>query len=274
MPFGKSMLPFYILPAIAFGPAPLSALPCPDYACDSAAVRVILDANSLEEVAVGQVSARTDGRITSLALEYRHLDTLPPDVGRLSSLRTLRLDRNDLKGLPREIGALHTLEMLLLDNNRLEALPGEIGDLASLTILVAFTNRLDGIPETIGNLVGLKMLRLEDNRLTRLPPTILRLAPTEFFGIEKNWICALSDSIEAWIDAYSAGRDWRATQSQDGATACVSSIRVRRETGAGRVPEAYGGPARNPQLFRFEAGGTKTPRWYDPRGRCLERRMR
>lgn len=242
------------------------AQPCRDYACDSAAVRAILDANSLDSVSVAEVSLRAEDRITLLDLQYRGLDTLPPDLGRLSSLRTLRLDRNALTGLPPGIGGLRDLRFLLMDNNRLRTLPGEIGDLDSLALLVAFSNELDSVPSSIGKLTAITELRLEDNRLTRLPPEILALKPVLRLDVSGNRICALPESIAAWVDLYASDPDWRATQKQDGAAACASAIGGKAGTPRPPWVEVSAGGSRGRLRYRFRGKGELGLRVYDGRG--------
>ena len=61
----------------------------------------------------------------------RELTVLPPEIGQLTRLETLRLDGNQLTALPPEIGQLTRLGTLALGGNQLTTLPRELADLLS-----------------------------------------------------------------------------------------------------------------------------------------------
>ncbi len=95
--------------------------------------------------------------------------SIPPQIGRLSSLEWLELDDNDLTGsIPAELGNLSNLKHLYLFGNRLTgAIPPELGDLTSLRALYLARNGLDGeIPSALGNLNKLDELILSGNALS------------------------------------------------------------------------------------------------------------
>ncbi|MEL7399115.1 MAG: leucine-rich repeat domain-containing protein, partial [Pseudomonadota bacterium] len=102
--------------------------------------------------------AAADGR-TTLDLSGQDLDELPPEIGKLTKLKTLVLGRwdkkkskrlgNNLKTLPDEIGQLTELRSLLLAYNRFEELPEVIGRLEKLRSLDLSTNQLSSLPEVI-----------------------------------------------------------------------------------------------------------------------------
>jgi hypothetical protein len=182
-----------LIPALASAAG--TPQPCVDKSCDSAVVRLILDLNGRQDKTVESVSANSAGRIVQLHLQYLGLDTLPPEVGRLSALTHLGLDRNDLASLPAEIGRLSSLASLYLDNNRLTALPDEIGDLDSLRWLIAFGNALASVPPAIGRLSALFFLQLDGNRLTSLPPEIGNLSALERLSVSQNGLAGLPEEI-------------------------------------------------------------------------------
>ena len=64
-----------------------------------------------------------------LSIDLNELTTLPPEIGKLTNLKELRLSDNQLIRLPPEIGILTKLESLSVNNNRLNELPPEIGKL-------------------------------------------------------------------------------------------------------------------------------------------------
>ena len=86
-----------------------------------------------EQIALERIrEAERDGH-TNLDLSGLGLRSLPPEIGKLTSLMALSLYANQLTAVPREIGKLTKMTELWLDNNRLTSLPPE---LASLTDLI------------------------------------------------------------------------------------------------------------------------------------------
>ena len=71
-----------------------------------------------------------------LRLWNRSLESLPPEVGRLTNLRRLDLGGNRLTSLPPEVGRLTNLQELDLGGNRLTSLPPEVGRLTNLRRLL------------------------------------------------------------------------------------------------------------------------------------------
>jgi len=92
--------------------------PCEDFACDSLAVRAILDSNGLTNKDLKDLnySVSDSGRIVKLSLNNLELTNLPPEIGKLNALDTLDLRHNKLMELPmEEIKALPALKKLKLD---------------------------------------------------------------------------------------------------------------------------------------------------------------
>lgn len=78
-----------------------------------------------------------------LDLVYNHLETLPPEIGRLRNLEHLDVSFNQLTELPEEIGMLTNLKQLLLFNNHIQTLCYELGFLYKLDILGVYGNPLE-----------------------------------------------------------------------------------------------------------------------------------
>ena len=109
-----------------------------------------------------------------------HLDLsnnqLPLLLWQLMKLRDLRpFDSNQLTALPPEIGQLTALRSLRLDGNKLTALPPELWQLTALQDLSLDQNRLTALPPEIGRLTALRSLCLDGNKLTALPPELWQL---------------------------------------------------------------------------------------------------
>ena len=141
------------------------------------------------------VDTDAQGRVTEIYLAFNDLTgSLPPELGNLVALETLRLTFNDLTGsLPPELGNPVALETLNLGWNDLTGpIPPEFGNLASLTELDLGGNSLSGsVPPELGNLSRLETLDLSLSDLTgSIPPelgnltnlTTLDLSSNEFSG--------------------------------------------------------------------------------------------
>ena len=99
------------------------------------------------------------------------LDTL----GRLRSLKELKLDRNQIRVLPPSLRELSNLEMMRVRDNYLRSLPDDLGSLSRLTRLDCTTNELSELPASTAKLANLEFLSLQSNRFERLPPLVGRL---------------------------------------------------------------------------------------------------
>ncbi|HEY3473740.1 MAG TPA: hypothetical protein VGK56_03970, partial [Anaerolineales bacterium] len=110
------------------------------------------------------------GHVVELQLYYNELaGTLPPEIGKLTQLKSLYLDDNELTGpVPAEIGNLSQLEVARLGKNHFSGnIPVEIASLEKLIFLELWGNQLSGeIPGELGNLRRLQDLKLHANELT------------------------------------------------------------------------------------------------------------
>ena len=131
---------------------------------------------------------RTDskGRVIGLDLRgHRFRGTLPPEIGNLPDLESLRLSgpwrgARQLDGpIPPEIGKLSKLRVLQLESLGVEGpIPPELGQLSGLRYLMLAYNRLAGpIPPGLGQLPNLFRLQLMRNELSgSIPPELGRLS--------------------------------------------------------------------------------------------------
>uniref|UniRef100_A0A8C4HL57 PDZ domain-containing protein n=1 Tax=Dicentrarchus labrax TaxID=13489 RepID=A0A8C4HL57_DICLA len=116
----------------------------------------------------------TGGAFLSLLEELdcscNELESLPPTIGYLHSLRTFAADENFLSELPREIGNCKNVTVMSLRSNKLEFLPDEIGQMTKLRVLNLSDNRLKNLPFTFTKLKDLAALWLSDNQSKALIP--------------------------------------------------------------------------------------------------------
>uniref|UniRef100_A0A3B4TWU3 Leucine rich repeat containing 28 n=1 Tax=Seriola dumerili TaxID=41447 RepID=A0A3B4TWU3_SERDU len=119
-------------------------------------------------------------------LSNNALQLLCPEIGRLRSLRHLRLSNNQLKCLPPEIGDLHELETLDVSMNQLMSLPDRLHRCVSLQNLTADHNLLSHVPRQLCWLHRLNQLSMAANRLTFLPLDLGRSRELQFVFVDNN----------------------------------------------------------------------------------------
>lgn len=135
------------------------------------------------------------GRIKRLDLSDKGINSLSPEIGKLTNLTHLTLYRNNLTTLPPEIGQLTNLVSLDLLNNNLTTLDPAIGQLTKLMYLNLRGNQLSSIPPEIGNLCNLTQLNLNKNRLKRLPHEIGKLTHLRQLSLAGNNIKTLPEEM-------------------------------------------------------------------------------
>ncbi|CAN1755055.1 Leucine-rich repeat receptor protein kinase EMS1 [Linum perenne] len=138
------------------------------------------------------------GRVSSLELTSASLSgEIPPQLGELTHLRTLKLGLNSLTGnLPPEIGNLTSLVTLDLSGNGLE------GKLPVNLLLQG--NMLDGeIPSSLANLTSLATLDLGSNQLTgSIPVEFGRCSNLQGLYLANNHLSGTvpaNGSLDTWL---------------------------------------------------------------------------
>lgn len=150
---------------------------------------------------IGRLSGLRDLRLN----RNRLTGTIPPQIGELGQLTRLGLGRNRLTGrLPAAIGNLERLQKMGLAGNDLEGpIPTEFGNLACLESLFMGSNQgLEGaLPATFGNLSCLKDLYVDNNRMAgSLPPELAGLQNVKRFWFSNTRMCAPSSTeFQKWL---------------------------------------------------------------------------
>jgi len=149
------------------------------------------------------------GGLSSLRSLFLHANDLtgpiPPELGGLSNLTSMYLNDNDLTGpIPPELGGLSNATALYLYNNDLTgSIPAELGSLSHLRVLSVVGNRLTGpLPEELGDLASLRQLHLTNNPgLTGpLPGSLTALTRLRELLLNGTDLCALADDdFQAWL---------------------------------------------------------------------------
>ena len=160
---------------------------------DSSTTALDLQNTSLKEI---PRSVFKHKQLKILLLNFNRLNSLSPEIGKLTNLMNLSLRYNELTNLPPEIGKLAQLTSLDLGYNQLTNLSPEIGKLTNLTALYLYLNQLTNLPPEIGKLTNLTKLNLYSNNLTTLPPEIGKLTNLTFLVLHGNQLTTLPPEIE------------------------------------------------------------------------------
>ena len=119
------------------------------------------------------VTTDVNGSVTHLDLNNNELSgEVPPELGSLSNLQSLRLGSNELSSeIPSELGSLSDLQWLNLSSNQLSGeIPKELGSLSNLQNLWLDCNQgLSGpLPGSLTGLNAFSRLDLRDTQLCAL----------------------------------------------------------------------------------------------------------
>ncbi|XP_029905622.1 leucine-rich repeat-containing protein 7 [Myripristis murdjan] len=136
-------------------------------------------------------------KLTTLKVDDNQLTSLPNTIGSakpkqgLSLLEELDCSCNELESLPPTIGYLHSLRTFAADENFLSELPREIGNCRNVTVMSLRSNKLEFLPDEIGQMTKLRVLNLSDNRLKNLPFTFTKLKDLAALWLSDNQSKAL-----------------------------------------------------------------------------------
>uniref|UniRef100_A0A3P9IWI4 Leucine rich repeat containing 7 n=1 Tax=Oryzias latipes TaxID=8090 RepID=A0A3P9IWI4_ORYLA len=136
-------------------------------------------------------------KLTTLKVDDNQLTSLPHTIGSpkpkqgLSLLEEFDCSCNELESLPPTIGYLHSLRTFAADENFLTELPREIGNCRNVTVMSLRSNKLEFLPDEIGQMTKLRVLNLSDNRLKNLPFTFTKLKDLAALWLSDNQSKAL-----------------------------------------------------------------------------------
>jgi internalin A len=130
-----------------------------------------------------------------LRLDRLGLKSLPPEIGRCTSLAFLHLQGNQLTTLPAELSKCSELEWLDLDENEFRTIPDVLTACPNLKVLWLMGNHIRTFPSKLLKCQGLISLSLANNGLTNLPSAIGRLRGLEELHLQENKIAKLPLSL-------------------------------------------------------------------------------
>ncbi len=123
------------------------------------------------------------------------LKVLPDTIGKLKSLKELRVIRYDLITLPESLFELEKLQTLFLFKNKLKSIPESIGKLKNLLSLSLKSNNLIALPKSFGKLKKLSDLDISGNKLTTLPTSFSQLKFLKNLFMNINNFSQLPESL-------------------------------------------------------------------------------
>ena len=138
-----------------------------------------------------------------LNLERNQLTELPPDIGKLAHLRSVR-DGRHRAPLPRIRTAdppflcppPSLIRQLYLAGNFLRTVPKQLDQLRQLEELDLSSNLLERLPAgCLGGLVAVRELSLQDNRLSELPTDVASLRELRILNVRQNVITVLPPGL-------------------------------------------------------------------------------
>ena len=132
------------------------------------------------------------------------LKRLPDSIGRLISLKSLKLCDIGLKKLPRSMMSLKNLKFLSLTGNPQLKLPDFLWELKSLELLDLSNNNLTTITDSIKKLENISELHLFQNYLKSFPKqSFEKLKNLKFIGIGgKKYLRQLDEETLEWLKKY------------------------------------------------------------------------
>lgn len=113
-----------------------------------------------------------DNRVVQIVLTQNNLTgELPPEIGQLTALVTLRLSGNVIDGaLPETMTNMTSLEHLILQANRFDgAIPAFLNEMPWLEVLDLYSGGFTGMVPDLGGLHSLREILLGKNDLTPSP---------------------------------------------------------------------------------------------------------
>lgn len=128
-----------------------------------------LKANAMKQIKGSALSCLVS--LHFLDLSMNQLESLPEEIGNLSSLKELRASENNLGSLPETFGNLKELKVLILYKNLLSELPKSFGGCLKLEEVNLFNNKLIKIDPCFAQFSEIRDLNLGGNKLKTLPST-------------------------------------------------------------------------------------------------------
>jgi len=145
------------------------------------------------------------GLLTSLrrfSVKDNRLQELPDEIGNLNEVTEMNLASNTLTELPVSLGGCRSLQKLDVRYNRLTDLPDSMTNCTDLWYLQMWGNEFEKLPEAVAKLPNLKELYLSSNQLTTFPVAITKMKSLTYIDFQMNKLCELTPKIETWVQKF------------------------------------------------------------------------
>lgn len=126
--------------------------------------------------ALAKIKVAYAARAEHLDLSNMGFVAVPPEIGDLEHLRSLRLNGNQVMHITDSIGRLHHLRELWLNDNQIHVLPRQVTNLRELRWLSLASNRFTAFPTVLLQLRRLQVVRFGHNDLQQLPAEVSHMA--------------------------------------------------------------------------------------------------
>ena len=141
----------------------------------------------LSSLRVLRLYGALDGRDIGEPAQSAPAKVLPDSLAELQKLEELDLGRNGLGSLPPQVASLRGLKKLSLDYNDIRQLPSFVGDLPNLRELSVNANGGIALPQSLAKIKGLKVF-MGNNRLKLRDQRALRARfPGAVFSFENEY---------------------------------------------------------------------------------------
>ncbi len=158
---------------------------------------------------------------TELDLRGQWLRVIPPEIGRLTQLETLRMGPtrdergwllrfNFISDLPAELGRLTNLTSLDLRTTQISALPDWMASLTNLTSLDLSYTQISALPDWMASLTNLTSLYLSGTQISALPDWMASLTNLQWLSVNNTRlplpaeVLQRSDQPELILETYFA----------------------------------------------------------------------
>ncbi len=164
--------------------------------------RQVRKMKNLKRLYLTRSAVRRLGKIKILQLAGNDIETLPPNINRLSAARRINFSKNKLSQLPSSFAGLDSLEVVIFYENNFSEIPPPVSGLKNLIELDFYYNNIDEIPQALTGLEKLERLYQSFNNIETLPDTLRSMKNLRRLYVHHNrltvipqWITGL-DSLE------------------------------------------------------------------------------
>jgi TonB family protein len=142
----------------------------------------------MTDLSVTEMPANLSGlsHVSKVILQNNKLQTISPEIGKLTGLTELYLSNNLINALPVSLANLQSLRLIALANNKLTEFPSVLFALSKLEVIHVGGNQIPTLPPAINLLTKLESLYLQNNKLQTLPEEVFQLPKLKLLHLGGN----------------------------------------------------------------------------------------